>query len=80
MNGKERSEVLRQLFGDTYLSATDASDLTTERIADAAELSAAIAAVAFFRELGTEGGDRAADRLKKLVASLATRMCRRHGA
>jgi hypothetical protein len=53
-------------------------DLTSERIADAVELSAAIAALEFYEERGTSTGVEV--RLKKLVGEFTARMCRRHGA
>lgn len=56
-----------------------APDLTSERIADAVELSAAIAALEFYEARGSSSTGVAA-RLKKLVGEFTARMCRRHGA
>lgn len=53
---------------------------TAERIADAVELSSAIAAVHFYEAQDTSSGYAAAARLKKLVGEFTARMCRRHGA
>ncbi len=70
------ASIIDDILSGAGKGKAEAPDLTSERIADAVELSAAIAALQFY---DAEGSSAAAERLKRLVGEFTKRLCRRHG-